>query len=124
MDTLKKASEPDWSRLEQAAVAALVQGEKDVLIAFSYVFKYPTDFPKGVLHHQEGPCDVRRVKAVKLLHWLNTHGYSTITPLDVRNQVRDFGKVTGSVDRMSDIVDNGGLDIYDWDEIERIEPNQ
>lgn len=110
LDTLQKPSEAEWRALETAAISAIVQNEKDVLVAFSYVFKYPDDFPKGVLYEKQDWVDIRRVKAVKLLAWMNKHGLSEITPRQVQHQLRDFGRWQASfmetLDNEDELTDN------------------
>lgn len=106
------------SRLVDAAVAALIQGEKDVLIAFSYLVRLPKDFPRRyrVETDEAGYSDTWKVNAATLLHWLNKHGYTTMSPLGIRDQLRDFGrdmaKFTKVLDTDLDLVDN---DVFDTD---------
>ena len=116
--SLRKASKADYSALVDAAIAALIGGEKDVLIAFSYLVRLPKDFPKRwkVETDASGYADVWKVNAATLLHWLKEHGYTTMTPLQIRDQLRDFGRDTANlmkpVDMSLDLVDN---DCFDTD---------
>lgn len=79
LSTLKRATSDDYQKLVRGAVEALISGSTDVLISFPYVFKFPEDFPKGILVEQTETTNVRRIKAKKLLAWLRERGHTDIT---------------------------------------------
>lgn len=78
-NTLKRPTRADYERLVRVAVEAVIRGSEDVLIAFPYLFKFPSDFPKGRLVEKEGLNDVRKIKASRLITWLHKHGHTDIT---------------------------------------------
>lgn len=77
--TLKKATVADYRQLEKACLVALLSKVDHVILAVSYLTKWPSDFPKGVLLRSEGLVDYRKIRAVKLMQWLRDKGYTTIT---------------------------------------------
>jgi hypothetical protein len=81
--------------LVRGAVEALISGSTDVLVAFPYVFKFPKDFPKGVLVEKTPTANIRRVKAKKLLDWLRQRGYTDITTDALRAAQISFTKTWG-----------------------------
>lgn len=101
------ADKLDWKRMVDACMKAIVLKEKDVLISFSYLFKFPEDFPKGILMSEGKYEDVYRIKAVKLLNWMHEKGYSQYHYKDVvihrRNLLR---KETDLMLLFKDFLDN------------------
>lgn len=77
--SLKKATVADYRQLEKACLVALLSKVDHVILAVSYLTKWPSDFPKGVLLRSEGLVDYRKIRAVKLMQWLRDKGHSTIT---------------------------------------------
>lgn len=100
LDTLRAPTRADWESLVHAAVSAVISGEKDVLVAFAYVFKFPRDFPKGVLVEKVDDKNIRRVKASKLLKWLRDHGHTEITMEDLRVQQIAFALGWGWMEKI------------------------
>lgn len=104
LDSLQnKPKKADWDRLLTACLEALIAGENDIIVAFSYVTKLPKDFPRGILEHKVEDKNVHRIKARKLLRWLYKHGYTTITIEDVKSQQMHFGKAELKMERMFEI---------------------
>ena len=97
--TLRKPTESDYARLLKACLTALIQGEKDVIIAFAYTLKFPEDFPRGIRIEKVDAKNVHRVKALKLLAWLNKHGHTDITMEKLTGQIVSFGKLAAKLDR-------------------------
>jgi hypothetical protein len=79
-----------------AAMSAIIKGEDDVIIAFSYLTKFAQDFPKGISVRREGELAVRRIKARKLLTWLNEHGYTDVSVEQLKKQREAFSKFESS----------------------------
>lgn len=102
LSTLRAPTRADWESLVRAAVSAIISGEKDVLVAFAYVFKFPKGFPKGILVEKRGADNIHRVKAVKLLKWLKDHGHTEITTETLRVQQIAFGLGLGWIDNILD----------------------
>lgn len=100
LSTLREPRKDDYTRLVNAAVEAIIAGESDVLIAFAYVLKYPADFPKGVLVEKVDDKNIRRVKAKKLLAWLNAKGHTDITTDSLRGAIISSGLVFAAFDEM------------------------
>lgn len=92
LDTLRMPTKRDYSMLLYAALEAIISGENDVRIAFSYLTKFPASFPKGILERSEGTVHVRRVKARKLLDWLHEQGRTDITFESLRLQRIQFSR--------------------------------
>lgn len=76
---LKAPKRADYEKLVRGAVQALLGGSESVLVAFPYVFKFPKDFPKGILVEKTLTTNVRKLKAAKLLKWLGDKGHTDIT---------------------------------------------
>lgn len=91
-----------WQPLVDVAVFSVLSKHNDVLIAFSYLFQFPLDFPKGVLHEQIGYDDVRRIKAEKLLQWLYEQGYTEHSPRSVINARMKFTRKFTDMENMFD----------------------
>lgn len=88
----QKAEQEDYDKLVTACIEALVSGERSILVSFAYVAKMPKDFPKGKIHSKVDDKNIRIISALKLLHWLKKHGYTTITPDAIRQRQAQFGK--------------------------------
>lgn len=91
LQTLKNPSQEDYGRLVNVCLEAIVSGEKDVIIAFAYVLKFPEDFPKGIIIEKVDDRNVHRIKAKKLLVWLKDNGHTDITSDMLRGQIISFG---------------------------------
>lgn len=91
--TLRKPTNKDYDLLTQACLEAIISGENDVIVLFSYLMKFPADFPKGILEQKQGPDDVRRIKARKLLTWLHEHDHTDITVEALKQQRVAFTKI-------------------------------
>jgi len=72
---------------------AIISGEVDIIVAFSYVTKFPKDFPRGILERKEGANNIHRIKARKLLTWLHEQGHTFVTVDALRRQRAEFSKV-------------------------------
>lgn len=103
LETLRKPRKDDYKRLVQVALEAIVQGEKDVLIAFAYVLKFPDDFPRGILIEKLDDKNIHRIKARKLLKWLNENGHTDITAEMLAGQQRMMGRLLASFDENIDL---------------------
>lgn len=111
-DTLREPKKDDYQRLVNAVLEALIAGKKDVCIAFPYVFKFPADFPKGVLEEKVDDVNIRRCKAKKLLDWLREHGHTEVTTESLRGAMIRNGLTMAWMDEMCD------LPVADWDKLE------
>lgn len=100
LNTLREPQKKDYLVLVNAALEAIISGEDDVLIAFAYVLKYPADFPKGVLVEKVDDKNIRRVKAKKLLAWLNAKGHTDITMDSLRGAIISNGLRFAAFDEM------------------------
>jgi hypothetical protein len=106
LNSLKKPKRADYEKLVHACVDAIVQGEKDIIVAFAYTLKFPKDFPKGILERKEGNNNIHRIKARKLLMWLHSKGYTPITVAGLKYQAMELGKVTSFLNKFDqDFVD-------------------
>jgi hypothetical protein len=105
LETLRKPLKKDYEKLVHACVEAIVQGEKDVLIAFSYILKFPEGFPRGILEYKDGTSNIHRIKARKLLVWLNEQGHTEITLQGLRYQAMMLGQLTSFLNNFEDVVD-------------------
>ena len=84
-----------------AAVEAIVTGSTDVLVTFPYTLKIPKDFPRGVLEEKtEDGGNVHRIKARKLLKWLNDRGHTEISAEMLRGEIISFGIEASKMDAM------------------------
>jgi hypothetical protein len=91
-ERLRSASEADYERMVNGCLEALICGSKDVLVLFPYTMKFPEDFPRGILEEKhENGSNVHRIKARKLLKWLQDRGHTSITMEDIRGQMISFG---------------------------------
>ena len=99
--TLRKPVESDYEQMVQACLDAIIRGFTDVLVRTPYVLKYPKDFPKGILEikYDDG-SNVYRVKAKKLLRWLNENGHTDITMDVLKGQVIRFGIENAKWDKL------------------------
>jgi hypothetical protein len=97
--TLKETpSKSDYDALVRACVEAIVTGESDIIIKFSYIAKFPEGFPKGILVERAGPIDSHRVKARKLLTWLHEQKHTDITVAGLKQQREMFTKFENFLD--------------------------
>lgn len=100
LETLRSPVEGDYKKLVNAALGAIIEGERDVLVAFAYILKFPDDFPKGILVEKVDDRNVHRIKSKKLLRWLNDNGHTEITMDMLRGQVIAFGMEAAKWDRL------------------------
>jgi len=78
--TLRPAATKDFEKLVEVCLSALIADEVDVLISFAYTMKFPEDFPRGICMSKESNgSNVHRIKAKRLLVWLNENGYTAAT---------------------------------------------
>lgn len=112
--TLKAPTRGDYNKLVRACMEAIISGSVDVLVAFSYVLKFPRGFPKGILERKEGALNIHRIKARKLLDWLHEKGHTDISFDALRQQRIAFSKAEKNftqfdeifLDESQQIVDN------------------
>jgi hypothetical protein len=108
--TLRKSKKSDYDLLVKACIEALVSGENDVIICFSYTMKFPAGFPKGVLESKVDDKNIHRIKARKLLTWLHENGHTEATVEMVKLQRAAFTKFENKLDELLDadqtIADN------------------
>lgn len=87
-DSLRGLVASDYEKLLQACIVACVEhaGKNNypvVEVAFHYLTKFADDFPIGWPVREEGPVNIRRIKARRLLEWLYKHGYTKLTVDDI-----------------------------------------
>lgn len=101
LETLRGVTEADYEQMVQACLDAIVRGSTDVLALFPYVMKFPEDFPKGILEvkYDDG-SNVHRIKAKKLLRWLNENGHTEITMEMLKGQMIRFGIENAKWDKL------------------------
>lgn len=98
---LRAATSDDYERMVQACVEALIRGSQDVLGRFPYTLKFPKGFPKGILEIKyEDGTNIHRMKARKLLAWLNANGYTDITTDSLRGAIISNGLSLAAFDEM------------------------
>lgn len=112
LKTLREPNKADYQRLVNATLEALIAGKKDVYIAFPYVFKYPADFPKGILEEKVDDVNIRRCKAGKLLAWLNANGHTDVTSESLKGAMISNGLASAAFDEMCEFP------VAAWDKIE------
>lgn len=100
LQTLRSPDQEDYGRLVNVCLEAIVSGEKDVIIAFAYVLKFPDDFPKGILMEKIDDRNLHRIKAKKLLVWLHDNGHTEITSDMLRGQMVSFGIESARLDKL------------------------
>jgi hypothetical protein len=76
---LRPLGTDDIQKLLLAAIEAVLKGEKDIILGTHYLTKFADDFPIGVFLKKEGELDYRRVKANRLMRWLNSNGHTPLT---------------------------------------------
>jgi hypothetical protein len=105
---LKAPTRADYERMVSACVEAIVRGSADVLARFPYTLRFPKDFPRGILEVKyEDGTNVHRIKARKLLAWLNARGYTDITTDSLRGAIISSGLALAAFDEMCDIEKEG-----------------
>lgn len=100
--TLRSPSKADYDVLVKSCMEALISGEKDVIVQFSYVTKFPEGFPKGILQEKVGAVNIHRIKADKLLMWLHEQGHTEVTVTKLKQQKEMFTKFENSIDENQD----------------------
>lgn len=90
LQTLRPAGTDDWNKLVTAVLSVLIEGGVDIVLEFPYNAKFPADWPRGIKTKGEGTTDQYRIKARKLLLWLNKHGHTSITPADIHYTKKSF----------------------------------
>lgn len=99
--SLRGPTSADYDRMVSACVEAITQGSTDVLGRFPYTLKFPKDFPKGIREAEnEDGTNVYRMKAKKLLGWLNAHGHTDITMERLRGALVSSGLALAAFDEM------------------------
>jgi hypothetical protein len=105
--TLRQPKREDYEMLVRATLEALIEGRNDVIMTFSYLMKYPKDFPKGILEEKrDDGSNVRRIKANKLLAWLRSRGYTDITTEMIRTEGIRFTKNTQKIGELEELEED------------------
>lgn len=81
---LRGMAEADYAALEKACVQAFLLGESHVILALSHMTKLADDFPNTTIVKREPSKIHVKVRANRLLAWLNKHGYTAFTSEDIR----------------------------------------
>lgn len=97
--TLRAPTRADYESLVRGCLEAVISGSKDVMVAFAYTVKFPEDFPKGTIVEKVDAKTVRKIKANRLLKWLNDHGHTDITMEMLRVQQIAFAVKTTEFDK-------------------------
>ena len=77
------ATQATFQAMEQACVEAIVERKLSVEFTFPYFAKFPKGFPPKIIASENSSTITYRIKARKLLEWLNKEGHSTQTPKSV-----------------------------------------
>lgn len=106
--TLKpKAKKQDWKKLVDACVAAIINHQELIVVSFSYVFKYPEGFPKGLVIQREGLVNLRRIKVFRLIEWLYENKHSKYNYRDIVLFRREFAR------KQTDLMNQVDIDLGD-----------
>jgi len=89
---LKPLDSQQIDALILAVVDAYSNGRENINLKVSYLTKFADDFPKGVCYLREGLFNYHRIKANRLVKWLNAHGYFKPTPFELRGLLISHGK--------------------------------
>lgn len=108
LSTLRPAGRDDWNKLVTAVLSVLIEGGEDIILEFPYNAKFPEDWPRGIKTKGEGLTDTYRIKARKLLLWLNEHNHTSITASDIQYTKKAF------TERLNNFSES--LDV--WNELE------
>lgn len=86
--SLQEPTKEHYQQLLLACVTAILNDQTEVILAVSHLTKFPDDFPKGLIVATQRPVVYRRIKANRLIHWLNNNGHTEVTMEDLRVQQR------------------------------------
>lgn len=86
--SLRLPTKHDYTKMLMACVEAVLAGKPEITLVVSHLTRFPADFPKGIVFKREMPLIWRRIKANRLINWLNNHGYSQVTMEDLRVEQR------------------------------------
>lgn len=86
--SLQEPTKEHYRQLLLACVTAILNDQAEVILAVSHLTKFPADFPKGLIVATQHPIVYRRIKANRLIHWLNNNGHTEVTMEDLRVQQR------------------------------------
>lgn len=82
--SLRKPKKEDYLDLLLACIETLTKGQKEIVLVVSHLTEFPEGFPKGLIVKTELPKVYRRIKATRLLKWLNSIGFSEVTREDLK----------------------------------------
>lgn len=86
--SLRLPTKHDYTKMLMACVEAVLNGKPEITLVLSHLTKLPKDFPKGIVFRRETPLIWRRIKANRLINWLNDNGYAMVTMEDLRVEQR------------------------------------
>lgn len=89
-NSLRKLKKADYRDMERAIVQAYLTQQTHVILALSYLTKLPEDFPQKQIVAREGMVDYWKVRASRLLKWLNDNGHSDVTAESMRQALIRF----------------------------------
>ena len=97
--SLRKPSIKDYEKLVEVCITAIIDEEVDIAVSFSYLLKFPKDFPRGILESREiDGSNVHRIKAKRLLMWLHDNGHTAATVEMLGAQKRNVTKMLMAFD--------------------------
>lgn len=115
VSTLSDVDKHEFRRLLQAIIPAMIEGRKQIYVRWSYLVKFPDDFPKGNIIKKEGYTDVRSMRVEKVLKWLYKHNIIPFTRKDLANKIRNESH---RMRRYFEInVDSGSVAAYNVDSV-------
>lgn len=76
--------------LLNAVIETILLDKRTFLASFSYITKFPEDFPQGQLMRKEGRTEVRRLPAREVLNWMREKGYTSHTMHTIANMKRSI----------------------------------
>lgn len=87
-ESLRPLSEEDIQKLLQAVLESILTTPTNrvakVVIVVSYLTQFPVDFPYGKIIKRTEMENHKLFYSKRVLSWLNKHGYTSITPENIR----------------------------------------
>jgi hypothetical protein len=101
VDATHEASTPDYEKLAQAVLVAIINRQKDVILRFPYFVVFDDEtYPKGIIVKKDEKYNYYKAKAFKLADWLYSKGFLPADAKGIMKSMRELAYLEGRIDKM------------------------
>lgn len=101
VEATHEASAPDYEKLAQAVLVAIINRQRDIVLRYPYFVTFDDEtYPKGIIVKKDKQYDYYKAKVWKLANWLFDKGWLPADYKNIMKSLRELAYLEGRIDKM------------------------